>query len=245
MPGKDTELLPMSYLHSAFVDEEYLVMGSHVEEAMVKRILNHEFVDFAKLLPRDKIRGEDDDFQHMELINKGGMTYWSLVSSKEVSIISSFAKLEVAFRVFSNIYTSEYPHKSTELLQYSHVIYTASLMYVWEKVYLYDREFRHHMSHHPGRNWSIILQQAWNLRLKDKLKFDMAVDRPKGKSTDECKHFNRGKCNLGSSCRYKHRCLGCGKFGHGMHICRKKNNKNEASESHDKHKAAKPGTSRN
>ena len=52
-PGKttpDNEQLPMSYLHSAYVDQEYLVMGSHLDENTLKKIVNHEFVDFNKLL---------------------------------------------------------------------------------------------------------------------------------------------------------------------------------------------------
>ena len=34
--------------------------------------------------------------------------------------------------------------------------------------------------------------------------------------------FNKGKCTAGLSCKYDHRCLECGKFGHGEHICRNK-----------------------
>ena len=82
------------------------------------------------------------------------------------------------------------------------------------------------MSKHPQRSWAIILQQAWNLRLKDKLKGDHGPDQvgSEYKSKDICKRFNQGKCNLGAACRYKHKCLGCGKFEHGVHICHKKGN---------------------
>ena len=39
---------------------------------------------------------------------------------------------------------------------------------------------------------------------------------------DGCLRFNKGKCTAGMGCHYEHRCLHCGKFGHGEHICRKK-----------------------
>ena len=39
---------------------------------------------------------------------------------------------------------------------------------------------------------------------------------------DVCKRFNKGLCTAGMGCRYEHRCLECGKFGHGEHICCKK-----------------------
>ena len=225
-PSKDdSHLIPMSYLHSAYVDEEYLVMGSHLDDATIKRIINHEFVDFGKLLPRDRLRVEDEGEQRMELVNKNGMTYWSPISNRDLGgLITSFGKWETAFRVYSKVYTTQYPNRAAELLQYSHVIHTASLTYTWENVYMYDKEFRFHMSKHPQRSWSIILQQAWNLRLKDKIRFDNhSGEKVKGKSKEICKWFNCGKCNLGSAYRYEHRCLECNRFGHGIHICCKKN----------------------
>ena len=163
-----------SFLHTAYVDEEYLVFGSHVDETLQKRIINHEFIDFRHLLPRDRVSVEED--QRMELVNRNGLTYWSPVIDREIGVISNFHKWETAFRVFSNIYTMKYPNKAAELIQYCHVIHTASLTYVWENVYFYDKEFRIHMSKHPQCSWAVILQQAWNLRLKDKLKFDNFSD---------------------------------------------------------------------
>ena len=140
-----------NFLHSAFVDEEYLVIGSHVDETLCSKIINHEYVDFAQILPRDRVSQEED--QRMELINRNGMTYWTPVVDKELGTITSFSRWEVAFRVFSNIYRTKYPHKSSELIQYCHIIHTASLTYVWENVYFYDKEFRIHMLHHPQRRF--------------------------------------------------------------------------------------------
>ena len=209
-----------NYLHSAFMDEEYLVIESHIDESLCAKIINHEYVDFARLLPRDRVSQEED--QRMELVNRNGMTYWTPLVDKELGSIMSFAKREVAFRVFSNIYTTRYPQKSSELIQYCHVIHTASLTYIWENVYFYDKEVCLHMVRHPQCSWAIILQQAWNLRLKDKLKHESFSDRGHTKSKEICKQFNRGKCHAGMACRYEHRCLNCGKFGHGAHICRNK-----------------------
>ena len=211
-----------NFLHSAYVDEEYLVVGSHVEESIYNKIVNNAYVDFTRLLPRDWAGAEED--QCMELVNRNGLSYWTPMVNRDLGVISSYSKWEVAFRVFANIYMTKFPQKASELIQYSHVIHTASLTYTWENVYYYDREFRIHMSRHPQRSWAVILQQAWNLRLKDRLKFENFGDRGKAhhKSKEICKRYNRGKCHSGSACRYEHRCLNCGKFGHGEHICRKK-----------------------
>ena len=46
---------------------------------------------------------------------------------------------------------------------------------------------------------------------------------------DFCKRYNRGRCSFGQLCKFKHRCLYCGKFGHGVINCRQlKNDINRA-----------------
>ena len=152
------------------------------------------------------------------------MTFLSPVSDKESMQISTFGMWEQAFRVYANIVTSKFPSKSTELIQYSHTIHSASTAYVWGKVYQYDKEFRHHISKFPTRAWNVILQQAWTMLLKDRLKSDTQGQKsnPNRKKNEPCHRFNKGRCSFGLSCRYEHRCSvpKCGKFGHGAHQCR-------------------------
>ena len=101
------------------------------------------------------------------------------------------------------------------------------MSYYWDNVYLYDKEFRMHMSNFPGRSWAVILPQAWMMYLKDRIKMNDNGNQngnSNGKGRREiCKRFNKGKCTAGFHCAYEHCCLGCGKIGHGVHICRKAN----------------------
>ena len=214
------------------VDENYMLMGN-VEETLKLKIINNEYVDLARLLPKDRLSREED--HRMELISKGGATFFVPVADREVNsnAIFSFQRWEQAFRVFSNIYTRAYPERAAELIQYNQLIYTASLSFTWDNVYRYDREFRMHLSNYPQRNWSVILQQAWSLYLKDRINVGnchMTNNKSPGggqqhsnKKKEICKRFNRGQCTRGLRCHYEHRCLECGKFGHGEHICRNKN----------------------
>lgn len=59
-PGTYNDKEISNFVHSAFVDEEYLAIGSHLDETICRKIVNHEYVDFSKLLPRDKISNDDD-----------------------------------------------------------------------------------------------------------------------------------------------------------------------------------------
>ena len=170
---------------------------------------------------------------------KNGKTFWSPVH--EIVTINGFSRWEQAFHIYSNIYTKAHPHRSSELIQYNHIIHTISLTYVWENVYNYDKEFRLHLSRYPGRSWSVILQQAWSMRLKDRLTFTKGESNhgnyaasgfnshgnnngngnSKAKNNEPCRRFNKGKCKFGANCRYEHRCSYCLKFGHAILTCRK------------------------
>ena len=150
---------------TAMMDEDYLVIGAHIDETLQSKIVKGEYIDFGKLLPRDKVLADDES--KLELVIHNGKTFW--VPTSETIAISHFSKWEQAFRIYANVYTKRFPHRSSKLIQYNHIIHTIAGMYVWENVYSYDKEFRMHLSKHPNRSWSVILQQAWSMKLKDRL----------------------------------------------------------------------------
>ena len=220
------------------MDEDYRLVASHVDAKLRAQILNHEYIDFSKLLPRmDRVASLEEDSPVMQMVNRGGVT-GSAPAPDRMSSINSYSKWEQAFRVFSDIYTEAYPGRSTELIQYNHVIHSASVTFAWDNVYTYDREFRKHMYTHPSRNWGVILNMAYTMYIKDRISHNYAGgrgdnynnNRNNGASPAEmkkrkpCFGFNsRGNCSYGSRCRFDHRCGFCNKFGHGVYSCRKLN----------------------
>ena len=213
------------------MDNDYQMIDSHVDKPMRRRILNFEYIDLSKLLTKNRIR-EDD--QRLEIVNRNGMTFLSPVSDRDSIQINSYIKWEQAFRIYSNVITSHYPVKAPELLQYNHTIHTASQAYIWENVYSYDKEFRHHISRYPDRVWNVILQQVWTMILKDRIKYDNFNSKKGGNSSNRkepCRRFNKGHFTIGLSCKYDHRCSvkKCSKFGYGAHICRLRDAENSNS----------------
>ena len=162
-PTGEEDSIPFELI--ARVNQDYEIVGNHLDETVQNCIIKGQYIDFGKLLPKDRILVKEDG--HLELTVKNGKTFWSPIS--EVVSINCFNHWEQAFHIFSNIYTKAHPHRASELIQYNHIIYTISLTYVWDNVYTYDKEFRIHMSCHPERNWLVILQQAWAMHLKDRL----------------------------------------------------------------------------
>ena len=82
--------------------------------------------------------------------------------------------------MFSDVYVRAYPNRASELVQYSHLIHTASQSYTWDNVYMYDKDFRLHSARH-----------------KDKIKvggtnFSHGHGGHNSRK-DICKHFNRSE----------------------------------------------------
>ena len=121
------------------MDEDYLLVAAHIDTNTYNKIISGEYVDFARLIPRDRVLQEDD--QHFEMIFRGGQAFWIPAGEKDLQSIHNFNRWEQAFRVYSDIYLHKHPTRSTELIQYNHIIHSASLTYVWENVYSYDKDF--------------------------------------------------------------------------------------------------------
>ena len=231
-PGRFTsEVSQLIHTPASEADEDFLLVGSHIDQTMRQKIERGEYVDFAKLIMKDRIAYEEE--KKMELVMKGNQTFWVPAGNQGVSI-NNFHRWEQAFRVYSNIYSLAHPNRSAELIQYNHIISTVSLSYICDNVYTYDREFRYHMERHPSRSWAIIQQQAWTMFLKGKIRYDNqrgvnhnyhgGGDRNSGggkaKISEPCRRYNRGLCT-NKFCKYEHRCSYCFKFGHTVLNCRR------------------------
>ena len=171
------------------VNEEYLAIGSHLDENTIEKIKSGTYIDFAKLFPRDRLAIEEDN--RLQPIVKYGQVFWqSPVENQSVGSISSYYRWEQAFKVYSNVYTKAHPQRASKLIQYSHDIHVASLTFVWDNVYQYDKEFRLHLSKYPSRSWTVTLQHAWNLKMREKLNHHKSNSSKSDKS-----RFNYGKSN--------------------------------------------------
>ena len=135
LPGRlpETNIFQVAPVSAQEADEDFLLVGSHVEDGIKQKIIGGEYVDFAKLLTCDRLTNVDE--HKMELVMKGNQMYWVPAGGQGVAI-NSFYRWEQAFRVFSNIYATAYPGRSAELIQYNHIISTASMSYVWDNIYV-------------------------------------------------------------------------------------------------------------
>ena len=123
--------------HSVVVDEGYSAIGRHLDENMKRWIQEGEYIDFSRLIPKDRVLSLSDN--RIELFNNNGRP--ELRSVVESEHIGSFSKWEQAFRTYCSIYTDKFPERAKQLLQYNHIIYSASLTYLWTNVYAYDIDF--------------------------------------------------------------------------------------------------------
>ena len=68
------------------VDDSYMLVATHVKASICDKVLNCEYVDFAKLLRKERPGGSDEDQQKMTIINKGGQSYWVPFTDRHQSI---------------------------------------------------------------------------------------------------------------------------------------------------------------
>ena len=223
-------------LHSVLVDESYSAIANHIYEQTRKKIVNNEYVEFSKLIPKNKYRRLEEESSGLhQIVIKGGYMFCLPPGEQKDNLgselISNFGKWDQAFRIFTHIYTGAYPTRAAELMQYSHTIHDASLSFPWENVYAYDRDFRHHLSLNVGCSWGVILNQAWTFYMRDRSVYSMHGAGGSGGSAhrgngnrpkkDVCWAYQNGKCTYGISCKWDHKCGICGKYGHGAYTCRK------------------------
>ena len=199
------------------VDEDYAIVGVHIDENMRRKIINGEFIDFAKLIPHDHVAAESD--HRLEIVHRDGQTFFQPVSEREMVGINSIFKWDQAFQIFSTIYNEAHPLRATELLQNSHIIHHASQLFAWDNIYAYDIDFHLHIAKHPERSWGIILQQSWSMRLQDRLnKSQFMVSKGEAGSSKQgnfnghfqrkkiCWQYNQGNCEYGFNCIFCNDC---------------------------------------
>ena len=79
---------------STAIDDNYIIMGGHLDQAIQDKIKKGEYVDFARLLPQDRVVQDD---HRMELINKGGQTYFVSIIDRDSAGVIKFHKMGTSF----------------------------------------------------------------------------------------------------------------------------------------------------
>ena len=118
------------FLHNLDDDDEFFHVTCHIESGLRTKIARGEFIDFEKLLPKDKGGGGGNiasaDESKVELVSKDGHTYFKPVKECQ---INGLRRWEQAFHVYAAIYTEANPERSGEIWQYIHTINVAASAY--------------------------------------------------------------------------------------------------------------------
>ena len=85
------------------VDDDYLLVSTHLDELTRQKICGHKYMDFSKLLRKDR---PEDDNKKMVMVNKGGYSYWVLAEDRGMSVINNYGTWDQAFRVYLHVYTT-------------------------------------------------------------------------------------------------------------------------------------------
>ena len=75
LSGRPNDLYQGKSVSVYEIDEDYQMIDSHIDNALRKKILNFEYVDFSRLLPKARGSGSEDDRQKLEIVSKNSMTF--------------------------------------------------------------------------------------------------------------------------------------------------------------------------
>ena len=90
VPGKvhnsvDKLVETKEFAQTALMNESFMMVAAHIDNSLRKRIENGEYVDFSRLLPRDRISEEQNNrLEWVQDLNGGG-TFRQPVSERNAS----------------------------------------------------------------------------------------------------------------------------------------------------------------
>ncbi len=203
-------------------DNLHYHLFSHIENRVFDHILQGKYIDLARMITNSDLG--DDREQRMEMVNNGGHAYW-VPASKPGKKIDDYNTWVKAFRCFSGVLCTKYPHLAVPMMQYQQIIGKAAERYRWSQVYTYDKLYRRKISKKPETLWDQVDTNSWLMELGE----PMAKQLQQGQAGEVkpkksvCNIYNRkGSCSFKGDCRYEHKCSVCGKFGHPAVKCYRK-----------------------
>ena len=228
-------------------DAQFFAITSHVEDKLEVKIKHGKYVDMDDLYPKRKNGFKAPEAERfIELKDRDGHSYWA-PKRDQSDRVDGIKKWNAAFRVYVTLYSKANPHRAAELMEYMDTINSAAASFTWDNVAYYDFQFRKMMDRTPERSWAKTSTQLWTYAMRDHLPKgggEYSNGSKSGKK-EHCWRFNskNGCKKSAASCRFDHRCSGCGGRSHGFASCRKRKSNgsdNEAGRSsHGKKKAGK------
>ena len=231
-------------------DDDFMDIHCHIDEATKIIIRKGGFVEIVKLRPKELNNYEQED-EKIELVRNNGQTYYIPAKPKANDKINNVKKWDEAFRVYAAIYSEANPTRSSEILQYIHMIHNAARSFAWENVVRYDYIFRQKMAKRPSRSWARINSQLWSISMVNPLQRNFGNSSNQNNNNTQngkqdlrkicCWRYNRNKCTK-TNCRFEHRCSYCGNINHIYLNCPKRSNNKQKQASENNNGAGKSST---
>ena len=196
-------------------DDKFLHITCHVDQSVIDKVENKQFVTMDPFLPKlDAYTYQDD--QKLDMVNRGGQVFWVPHTDKRQKV-TNLQSWDQAFRTYMAIYTKKFPNEAAEMAQYVHTIHHAASKYTWENVAYHDYTFRKNMEKHPNRSWAKTFVHMWNIALCDPIRQQNSGSNVnvRGRGRKPCWRFNKGHCPYGAQCKFLHVCTFCEGTSHG------------------------------
>ncbi len=202
--------------------------GFHeVPAAYVKQIQSGEFFDFAKLLPKNMLTGNQPD-EPIILTLKNSVIK-AKKASQPTARITDIEQWTTAYTLYMSVMTHQFPGRAQELPQYMSLICHAAQTHRGLGWCIYDHKFRCKAALNLSLDWSIIDQQLWLMIFTiapDTLarQYPIFSNGPQNRASSGgerggfCHEFNQAGLCSPQSCQYRHKCNRCNQ-SHPGYLC--------------------------
>ena len=192
-----------------------------IPQTLKDKIWAFEYTDLSLLLRQNfNIPNEN---QNCISINDGRLVVQS-VNKPVKKNIENISMWTDAFINYVKILIMKHPLLSGDLLMYMAIIRGAISDAPFDRVYMYDQQFRLRMAINPNNSWSNIDGTLW---LRFIAKGSTGVQNSTYTSQRPCYDYNFKKACFRRNCIYRHSCMKCGAF-HPAAICNQFGKKNSS-----------------
>ena len=222
---KGNELERKVTLQGDLIDPLNLTVTQEVKE----KIWSDKCIDLSVLLIKSYQEDDEKDKRLAGFQDEDGVISLKSVKAKKSKL--NIDQWSTAFNTFISVYIQKRPEDIQGLLSYVELVRGAArdhpTTFGWRR---YDGEFRSKKEADPTRPWGMVDNQLWLTVFCKPIASQGKNDDSEGKVKDNiCKYFQYKSGCTHSGCKFTHKCVACGKAGHGKARCWGRNNdkKNE------------------
>ena len=177
-----------------------------VSQAFKEKVWNFQYIDLS-LLSRNNFNVPNES-QNCIAVEEGKLVVQTTTKPIRTKRIDTIEMWTDAFLNYAKIIIDRHPQMAKDLLTYMVTIRGATLDATFDRVYMYDQQFRLRVAQDPTRSWSQIDGVLWLRFITGRGIYGTPILNSIN-NNKPCYDYNFRKQCTRINCLYKHNCIKC------------------------------------